>query len=114
MNDVIEHFRLKELIDKGENGRAWATRDRYESYLNRWIAPRWGREELDSIKTPIVEEWLEDLKFDPNWRLKKQSRSSQGMAAKRSRKRDGMQVLSPACKTRIRDLMSVLFNHAIR
>jgi len=114
VNDVIEHFRLKELIDKGENGRAWATRDRYESYLNRWIAPRWGREELDSIKTPIVEEWLEDLKFDPNWRLKKQSRSSQGMAAKRSRKRDGMQVLSPASKTRIRDLMSVLFNHAIR
>lgn len=113
VNDVIEHFRLKELIDKGENGRAWATRDRYESYLNRWIAPRWGREELDSIKTPIVEEWLEDLKFDPNWRLKKKSRSSLGTVAKRP-KRAEMQVLSPASKTRIRDLMSVLFNHAIR
>ncbi|MDR3750472.1 MAG: tyrosine-type recombinase/integrase [Terracidiphilus sp.] len=113
MNDVIEHFRLKELIDKGENGRAWATRDRYESYLNRWIAPRWGREELDSIKTPIVEEWLEDLKFDPNWRLKKKPRSSLGMVAKRPRRAE-MQVLSPASKTRIRDLMSVLFNHAIR
>jgi len=113
VNDVIEHFRLKELIDKGENGRAWATRDRYESYLNRWIAPRWGREELDSIKTPIVEEWLEDLKFDPNWRLKKKSRSSLVTVAKRP-KRAEMQVLSPASKTRIRDLMSVLFNHAIR
>jgi integrase len=114
VNDVIEHFRLKELIDKCENGRAWATRDRYESYLNRWIAPRWGREELDSIKTPIVEEWLEDLKFDPNWRLKKRSYSFEGESAKRPKKRDEMQVLSPASKTRIRDLMSVLFNHAIR
>jgi integrase len=114
VNDVIEHFRLKELVDKGENGRAWATRDRYESYLNRWIAPRWGGEELDSIKAPIVEEWLEDLKFDPNWRLKKKSRSSEGNAAKRPKKRAEMQVLSPASKTRIRDLMGVLFNHAIR
>jgi integrase len=69
---------------------------------------------LDSIKTPIVEEWLEDLKFDPNWRLKKKSRSSEGNAAKRPKKRAEMQVLSPASKTRIRDLMSVLFNHAIR
>jgi len=32
MQDVIEHFRLKELVDNGENGRAWSTRDRYESY----------------------------------------------------------------------------------
>jgi len=43
VNDVIEHFRLKELVDKGENGRAWATRDRYESYLNRWICASLGR-----------------------------------------------------------------------
>jgi hypothetical protein len=37
MGDVIEHFRTKELVDKGEDGRAWSTRDRYESYLDRWI-----------------------------------------------------------------------------
>jgi integrase len=114
MKDVIEHFRLKELIDKGENGRAWATRHRYESYLNRWIAPRWGREELDSIKTPIVEEWLEDLKFDPDWR-KKQKPSVQGRRLPlRPEAKAEMLRLSPASKARIRDLMSVLFNHAIR
>ena len=54
MKDVIEHFQQKELIDKGENGRAWATRDRYQSYLSRWIAPRWGRQELDSIKLRLL------------------------------------------------------------
>ena len=62
MQDVIEHFRLKELVDKGENGRAWSTRDRYESYLDRWIGPRWGKQELAFIKAPIVEEWLKDLR----------------------------------------------------
>lgn len=40
MRDVIEHFRLKELAGMGENRRAWSTGHRYESYLNRWIAPR--------------------------------------------------------------------------
>ncbi len=114
VNDVIEHFRQKELIDKGEDGRAWATCDRYESYLNRWIAPRWGREELESIKAPIVEEWLRDLKFDPNWRVKKKPRLSEEKAVKRPQKEGEMQPLSSASKARIRDLMSVLFNHAIR
>lgn len=110
MSDVIEHFRQKELIDKGENGRAWTTRDRYETYLNRWIMPRWGKEQLESIKTPIVEEWLNDLKFDPNWRRKRKGTG----ASARFRARMPLQPLSPASKAKIRDLMSVLFNHAIR
>lgn len=111
---MIEHFRQKELVDKGEDGRSWATRDRYESYLNRWIAPRWGREELESMKAPIVEEWLRDLKFDPNWRLGKKPCFFEGKASKLPKKTAQMRPLSPASKARIRDLMSVLFNHAIR
>lgn len=106
MRDVIEHFRLKELAGKGENRRAWSTRHRYESYLNRWIGPRWGREELDSIKAPIVEEWLEDLRFDSTWRQKRTARLARG--------KPETQPLAPASKSRIRGLMSVLFNHAIR
>ncbi|MHB1938595.1 MAG: tyrosine-type recombinase/integrase [Acidobacteriaceae bacterium] len=106
VSDVIEHFRLKELVDKGENGRAWSTRDRYGSYLDRWIGPRWGKEELTGIKAPVVEEWLEDLMFDTNWRRKK--------AVRHARQKPGMQPLAPASKSRIRGLMSVLFNHAIR
>jgi integrase len=106
MRDVIEHFRLKELAGTGENRRAWSTSHRYESCLDRWIAPRWGREELDSIKAPVVEEWLGDLRFDTTWRQKK--------SALALRRKTETQPLSPASKSRIRGLMSVLFNHAIR
>ena len=108
MGDVIEHFRGKELVDKGENGRAWSTRDRYTSYLDLWIGPRWGKEEMAFIKAPVVEEWLEDLKFDPTWRQKKQTVQPAKPQVKE------MRPLSPASKSRIRDLMSVLYNHAIR
>ena len=110
MQDVIEHFRLKELVDRGENGRAWSTRDRYKSYLDRWIGPRWGQEELISIKAPVVEEWLQNLKFDKTWRQK----NAVGLDRKVKEKEKDMQLLAPASKARIRDLMSVLFNHAIR
>jgi integrase len=97
---------LKELAGKGENRRAWSTRHRYESYLNRWIAPRWGKEEMGSIKAPVVEEWLEDLRFDTTWRQKN--------AIRAAKPKPETSPLSPASKSRIRGLMSVLFNHAIR
>jgi integrase len=105
MKDLIEHFRLKELAGKGKDRRAWSTRHRYESYLNSWIEPRWGQEELAAIKTPIVEEWLEQLM--PLER--KHHKLTSGKAAKRDSK-----PLAPATKAKIRNLMSVLFNHAIR
>jgi hypothetical protein len=63
MKDLIDHFRLKELVERGDQGRAWSTRDRYASYLSTWIEPRWGGQELAAaIKTPVVEEWLDQLK----------------------------------------------------
>jgi integrase len=113
LNDVIEHFRQKELIDKGENGRAYATRDRYESYLSRWITPRRGKEELQGIKTPIVEERLAELKFDPNWR-KKRFDTSKRRAATRTKEKIKWKNLAPGSKAKIRDIMCVLFDHAIR
>jgi hypothetical protein len=61
MKAVIDHFQEKELVDKGEDGRAWSTRDRYEAYLGAWIEPRWGKEELIAINAPLVEEWLRNL-----------------------------------------------------
>ena len=108
VGDVIEHFRLKELAGMGESRRAWSTRHRYESYLNRWIAPRWGREELGSVKAPVVEAWLQDLRFDTAWRQKKRARAA------KPKPETQLLPLSPASKARIRGLMSVLFNHAIR
>jgi integrase len=104
MKAVIDHFREKELVDKGEDGRAWSTRDRYEAYLGAWIEPRWGKEELIAINAPLVEEWLRNL-----WQRPRRRKEPQPVAAKSELKR-----LAPASKAKIRNLMSVLFNHAIR
>src|SRR5208337_4733221 len=68
MKALIDHFREKELVDRGEEGRAWSTRDRYEAYLNSWIEPRWGKEELTAIRAPLVEEWLRNLRQKPRKR----------------------------------------------
>jgi hypothetical protein len=35
-----------------------------QGYPDRWIGPRWGKQELTSIKAPVIEEWLKDLRFD--------------------------------------------------
>jgi integrase len=104
MKDLIAHFREKELVDKGEDGRAWSTRDRYEGYLNCWIEPRWGREELTSIKAPLVEEWLRKLTQKPRKRKRPITTDQVGEP----------EPLAPASKAKIRNLLSVLFNHAIR
>jgi len=65
MEQLAQHFRDKELVDYGEEGRAWSTRDRYESCLNHWIGPRCGSVKLSAIKAPMVEEWLRKLKRQP-------------------------------------------------
>src|ERR1700756_5332403 len=56
----------------------------YENYLKRWIAPRWGMYPLTGIKPIEVEAWLRQLPL------------ARGSCAK------------------IRNIMSVLFNHARR
>lgn len=84
MDTLIQHYRETELIDNGEEGKAYSTRDRYDSCLNRWITPRWGNYRLGDVKTIAVEQWLRKIEH------------------------------ANATKARIRNLMSALFNHAIR
>jgi integrase len=64
--------------------RSYATKKCYAVYLKRWILPHWGEHELRNVKTIDVESWLRQLSL---------ARSS--------------------C-AKIRNLMSVLFNHASR
>lgn len=64
--------------------RSHATKRCYAVYLRRWIIPQWGIYELCNVKTTEVESWLRRLRL---------ARSS--------------------C-AKIRNLMSVLFNHACR
>jgi site-specific recombinase XerD len=61
-----------------------STRVTYEGYLRKWIVPRWRATNLSAIRTVEVELWLRTL------------------------------PLVRASRTKIRNLMSVLFNHARR
>ncbi len=106
MGDIINHFRRHEMVDKGSDGRAWSTRDRYASYIDSRIEPRWGKERLDSIVAGDVEEWLRDLtKKDRRSGEENQRSVAQGVEN---------EPLSSGTKAKIRDIMSILFNHAIR
>ena len=105
MQDLIDHFRMKELDSSVEQGRAWSTRNRYETYLTKWIEPRWGRHELAAIKTPMVEEWLEQIQP-----LKKSSAAGGAEQPQVKKKKS----LAPGTKAKIRNIMGVLFNHAMR
>ena len=67
------------------NGRiSYSTKKAYQGYLGKWIVPRWGDYTLPNIKAVEVELWLKHLQRAPG----------------------------TCCK--IRNVMSVLFNHARR
>ena len=59
-------------------------------YLTRWIKPCWGSINIRDVRTVAVERWLRQLQ-----------------------RQDG-EALANSTKAKIRNLMSVLFNHAIR
>jgi integrase len=84
MQELVTHFSEREQVEKGEEGRAYSTRDRCESVLNCWILPRWGKTPIDQIRTVAVEEWLRSI------------------------------TRANGTKSKIRNTMSALYNHAIR
>lgn len=51
IRDLVTHFREQELVDRGEEGRSYSTRDRCESVLTKWILPRWEKTPIDQICT---------------------------------------------------------------
>src|ERR1700732_4774818 len=62
--------------------RSYSTKKTYQAYLNRWVLPHWRRYELAEVRTIQVESWLRRL------------------------------PLAKSSCAKIRNLMSVLFNHA--
>lgn len=139
MGDLIAHYRLMEMptetkpntadeeeVDTDENDRAWSTEDRYDSVLKTRIEPRWSNVPLESIVAGQVEKWLRSLKKLPRGKQKEpeaeakpkpKSRNFKKPRAKKKepeKKERKLERLAPGSKAKIRNLMSVLFNHAIR
>jgi hypothetical protein len=93
MAALVEHYKNHELATSENEGKAYSTRNRLRYYLDRWIVPSWGKYPLSEIKTVAVEQWLKTL-----------------MTAKR----DERKPLAGGTKAKIRNIMSALYNHAIR
>ncbi len=85
LEQLIAHYRKVELPLK-----AHSTAEGYRNYLKLHIIPKWGQHALSAMKSVEVEGWLRNLK-----------------------KVNG-QPASPGTRTKIRNLLSALYAHAIR
>jgi len=89
--DLLDHYTRTELSDDPTGGgKSCATRTVYQDFLTRWVVPAWGSCNIRAVRITDVEKWLHQLK-----------------------RADGNPV-APSTKAKIRNVMSVLFNHAIR
>ncbi len=66
------------------SSKSFSTRTAYDVYLRNWIVPAWGEHSLSNVRTVAVEDWLRTL------------------------------PLANGSRAKIRNLMSTLFNHAMR
>jgi integrase len=89
--DLVDHYIATELAnDQVDGGKSHATKTVYRDFLTRWVKPAWGILNIRDVRTIAVERWLRQLlRVDGN-------------------------PLAPSTKAKIRNQMSVLFNHAIR
>ena len=85
LEQLVAHYQRVELPLK-----AHSTAESYKNYLTLHIVPKWGQHALSAMKSVEVESWLRNLK-----------------------KVNGKPA-SPGTRTKIRNLMSALFAHAIR
>jgi hypothetical protein len=87
--ELVDHYIQTELSE-GISWHSHATRIIYRQFLTRWIRPHWGNVSIRSVRTVAVERWL-----------------------RRLQRTNGI-PLANATKAKIRNLLNVLFNHAIR
>jgi integrase len=89
--NLVDHYSRIELAnDQFDSGKSHATKTIYRDFLTRWVRPIWGSLNMRDVRTIAVENWLRKLP------------------------RANGSPLAPSTKAKIRSLMSVLFNHAIR
>jgi integrase len=85
VEQLAAHYLGNEAPDK-----AFSTREGYKNIIKNQVIPKWGESSLSSIVPIDVENWLKALK-----------------------RRDGKPT-SPGSKSKIRNVMSAMFSHAIR
>lgn len=85
IEQLAAHYLSNEAPDK-----AFSTREAYKNIISTHVIPRWGMCSLSSIIPIEVENWLKKLK-----------------------RQDGKPA-SPNSKSKIRNVMSAMFSHAIR
>ena len=89
--DLVDHYIATELTcAQVDGGKSHATKTIYRDFLTRWVRPTWGSLNIRDVRTVAVELWL-----------------------RRLLRVDCCPLANPT-KAKIRNLMSVLFNHAIR
>jgi integrase len=71
-------------MQEDDEGRGFSTRTVYSDFLRLYVQPKWGDAELREVRAVSVEKWLRTL------------------------------PLTRGTKSKVRNIMSVLFNHAIR
>jgi integrase len=87
--DLIDHYIQTELSPSAD-WHSHATRITYRYFMKKWIQPHWGKMGLGAVRTIAVQHWLRGLQ-----------------------RANGTPLANPT-KAKIRNLFSVLFNHAIR
>src|SRR5258708_32157598 len=89
--DLVDHYSTTELASgQADGGKSHATKTVYRDFLTRWVKPTWGSLNIRDAPTIALEHWL-----------------------RRLLRVDG-RPLANSTKAKVRNLMSVLFNHAIR
>ena len=51
IGELVAHFREHELVDLGDDGKAYSTRNRCNSVLNKWVLPRWQSTKINEVRT---------------------------------------------------------------
>ena len=92
---LVDHYRQKEMRMDNHAKKAYSTKRRNETYLKKWIVPRWGDYRPGDIKSVAVEEWLDGLVHD-------------------HRKQNQGKPLADGTKVKIRNIMSAIFRHGMR
>jgi integrase len=123
IHELVTHYREHEFPRL-----AFSTTDGYTCYLDRYILPKFGSRQIASLMATEVEKWLDTLMLleKTPWRKGRPAKPAppsfedvrfqqKGRKKKAQEKQaESGQPAAPGTRSKIRNLMSAIFSHAIR